>query len=156
MIVIDYCEIIKMESLKVLMTIVVTSTWGLHLSYDDALLVEEISRQVNQYLGPGHDIERIMRGHLSAIGLLDDSGQWMHPKLAAIGHEILPANVTSNDMKLFVKEMVRNLVANQYLANSIRILKEGDYPKLKYKISSEGPTGAGTNTCISFIVCHQV
>ena len=32
-----------MESLKVLVTIVVTTTWGLHLSYDDALLVEEIS-----------------------------------------------------------------------------------------------------------------
>ena len=137
-----------MDSLKVLVTIIVTATWGLHLSYDDALLVEEITHQVNAYLGPGSGIERIMRGHLSAIGLIDDSGQWMHSKLAAIGHKILPANVTTDDMRLFVKEMARNLVANQYLADSVRILKEGEYPKLKYKISSDGHTGVVTNTIL--------
>ena len=138
-------------------------------------IAKYLADNINQYihhLKPNY-ARKLIKGHLVAIGLISNHEKWAHPKLSgAVGHFLLPTNVTRQDFTSLVEKMSANIAKNPYLSEAIEELKQREYPKLQHKLATEGAvvipdalalawvierlTVAITKDWTVFKVCHDV
>jgi len=84
-------------------------------------------------------VSMLMKQHLQQLQLYSDEDTWRHPKLQAIGHYLLPRNLTGSDLATLVDQMARNAARNNYLHSFLTQTQgSSDFADVAVKVQREG------------------
>jgi len=99
-----------------------------------------VASYVKSTLNPKTDAQMkdMVKEYFTTMQLMNADGEWAHPKLAAIGDKLLPANLTVDDFKALVDEMAENAGENPYIHEFLTRAQGEDFPELYAKLSKEG------------------
>jgi len=83
------------------------------------------------------DAQAMMKSHFMQLKLLDADGNWAHPKLAAIGDQLMP-KVTVADLEGLIDEMAKNAADNPYLHDFLKTAQGKEFKELYRNVRASG------------------
>jgi hypothetical protein len=98
-------------------------------------LAEAVKVSLARLSGPA--IGAMARRHLRHLRLLDPAGAWRHPRLATIGHRLLPG-LDREDLARLVDAMAEKAAKNPYLHYFLAQQNSTSVSELKERVGKEG------------------
>ncbi len=113
-----------------------------HAGRNDLSVATSIAERIKEHVAGLHRdrIAELIRQHLQQLRLIDGTGSWQAPELAALGDWLLGNDVDTPDLLELVDEAARCAQANPYLVEFLNRAIGKYSERLRRKMQAEGAT----------------
>ena len=84
------------------------------------------------------EMKSMVKQYFVTMKLMNEEGEWAHPKLAAIGESLFPSDMKVEDFRDLVDSMAENASENPYVHEFLTRAQGEDFPELYAKLQKQG------------------